>query len=147
MVETEYMASGSPGRINTMSNSVKDQSVDSEASDAHAKLELIRRRTGRSERDFAINGVLSGIRREASRPRKSSRSFIDAWEAVVPAKFASGTRVRSITGGVARVGVKSSALGFELDRALRGGLLASLREAYGGVLRRVRVEQDSALAR
>lgn len=118
----------------------------SDAADvADARLKQLRRHAGRQERDFAIHGLLAGIRREASRGRKAAGGIVDAWESVVPNEFAAGTRIKGIAGGVVRVGVKSTSLSFELDRALRSGLLEKLRSAYGGVLRRVRLEQDSSL--
>ena len=128
-----------------MPSQVQPLQAESRADTAEKRLELIRRHSGRQERDYAIHGLLAGIRREASRGRKAAGGIVDAWEAVVPSQFASGTRIKGIAGGVVRVGVKSTALSFELDRALRSGLLEKLRASYGGVLRRVRLEQDPSL--
>ena len=128
-----------------MPTQVEPQEAVSPADAASARLESIRRLTGRQERDYAIHGLLAGIRREASRGRKAAGGIVDAWEAVVPTHFAIGTRIKGISGGVVRVGVSSTALSYQLDRELRSGLLEKLRSAYGGVLRRVRLEQDASL--
>ena len=114
---------------------------------ADAQLERARRNAGRIERDYAIHGLLTGIRRDASHHRKRTGNLVDAWEQVVPTAFAAGTRIQGISAGVVKIGVASSALSFELDRALRSGLLEQLRTVYGGVLRRVRLEQDPSLLR
>ncbi|MCH2160302.1 MAG: DUF721 domain-containing protein [Phycisphaerales bacterium] len=115
---------------------------DSPTALAAARIDLLRKRNRRGERDYAIVGLLEGIRREASRSRKASGNFVDAWEAVVPPEFVRETRVKGLSGGVARVGVRSSAMQYELDRLLRTGLLSELRAAFGGLLRRVKVETD-----
>lgn len=129
-----------------MPTQVEPQEAVSPADAAHARLESIRRLTGRQEHDYAIHGLLAGIRREASRGRKAAGGIVDAWEAVVPTRFAIGTRIKGISGGVVRVGVSSTSLRYQLDRELRSGLLDQLRSAYGGVLRRVRLEHDASLA-
>ena len=120
-----------------------NQHNDSPTAEAAARIDLLRQRNRRVERDYAIVGLLEGIRREASRSRRSSGQFVDAWEAVVPSEFARESRVKGISGGVARVTVPSPAVQFELDRLLRTGLLAELRATFGGLLRRVRIETES----
>lgn len=125
-----------------MTRIAPNQHEDSPTARAAARIELLRQRNRRVERDYAITGLLEGMRREASRSRKSSGKFVDAWEAVIPTKFARESRVKGISGGVARVTVPSPAVQFELDRLLRTGLLAELRAGYGGLLRRVRIETE-----
>ena len=125
-----------------MSRTIPQPRDSSPAATAEAQLELLRRRNRRVDRDYAISSLVEGIRREAARNRKTSGKFVDAWEKVIPAEFASQSRVRGISGGVAKVSVRSSAVGYELDRLLRSGALAELRAEFGGILRRVRVEQD-----
>jgi hypothetical protein len=145
MVETAYMGPTSTGRLAAMREATNVLTSEPLMQAADAQLDRARRNAGRVEREYAIHGLLTGIRREAARHRKRTGSLVDAWEQVVPAALAAGTRVHSITGGVAKIGVASPALSFELDRALRSGLLAELRTLYGGTLRRVRLEQDSSL--
>ena len=130
-----------------MPSQVLPSEANSQADVADARLTLMRRHTGRQERDYAIHGLLAGMRREASRGRKAAGGIVDAWEAVVPTRFAGGTRIKGISGGVVKIGVGSTGLSYELDRELRSGLLEKLRTAYGGVLRRVRLEQDPSLLR
>ena len=74
-------------------------------------------------------------------------NFVDAWEAVVPPEIAAAARVRGVRGGIARIGVVNAATSYEIDQRLRGGMLAELRLAFGGTLRRVKLEIDGSLSR
>ena len=86
-------------------------------------------------------------RREASKSRRGIGDFVDAWESVVPADIAANSRVRGVRAGIARVGVVDAATSYEIDQQLRGGMLAELRLAFGGTLRRVKLEIDGSLSR
>ena len=44
-------------------------------------------------------------------------------------------------------GVVDAATSYEIDQQLRGGMLAELRLAFGGTLRRVKLEIDGSLSR
>ena len=63
--------------------------------------------------------------------RSPSRIEVGTFRSVRP------RRMTSMRGGVLRVTVPSSTVGYELDRLLREGLLADLRSRFRGTLSRV----------
>ena len=87
-----------------------------------------------------IDGLVSAIRRDASRNRSGKGSFVEAWESEIPESLRAESAIRSIRAGVARVVVPDSATKYELEQALRGGLLNRLRLRFGQPLRRIRIE-------
>lgn len=75
------------------------------------------------------------------RPHKQFVGLAEAWEANVPPALLGHTRLLSLTRGVLRVGVDSSARLYELDRLLRDGLERSIiTSAKKSAVRQVRLE-------
>eukprot|EP00919_Chromeraceae_sp_WS-2016_P041310 GHVR01098492.1.p1 GENE.GHVR01098492.1~~GHVR01098492.1.p1 ORF type:complete len:161 (-),score=10.03 GHVR01098492.1:295-777(-) len=112
-----------------------------------ASIDRLRKLRCLPERNLTITATVDQYRREASKSRRGMGNFVDAWEAVVPAEIAATSRVRGVRGGIARIGVVDSATSYEIDQQLRGGMLAELRLAFGGTLRRVKLEIDGSLSR
>ena len=112
-----------------------------------ASIDRLRKLRCRPERNLTITTVVDQCRREASKSRRGMGNFVDAWEAVVPPEIAAAARVRGVRGGIARIGVVNAATSYEIDQRLRGGMLAELRLAFGGTLRRVKLEIDGSLSR
>ena len=107
---------------------------------AVAGLDRLRGYRVRRVESRGIDALVSGIRRDASRNRTGTGSFVEAWEAEIPEPLRAGSAIRSIRGGLARVEVPDSATKYELEQALRAGLLAKLRLRFAQPLRRVRIE-------
>ncbi|MBC02199.1 MAG: hypothetical protein CMJ34_02695 [Phycisphaerae bacterium] len=107
---------------------------------AAAGLDRLRGYRVRRVEPRGIDGLVSSIRRDASRHRNGTGSFVEAWEAEIPESLRVDSAIRSIRGGVARVEVPDSAVKYELEQALRAGLLARLRMRFGQPLRRVRID-------
>lgn len=114
--------------------------VGSDVAVAVANLERLRGYRVRRVESRGIDGLVSTIRRDANRHRGGAGSFVEAWEAVIPESLRQGSAIRSIRGGVARVEVPDSATKYELEHALRAGLLATLRLRFAQPLRRVRID-------
>jgi hypothetical protein len=112
-----------------------------------ASIDRLRKLRCRPERNLAITAMVDQYRREASKSRRGIGNFVDAWESVVPAEIAASSRVRGVRGGIARIGVLDAATSYEIDQQLRGGMLAELRLAFGGTLRRVKLEIDGSLSK
>lgn len=113
---------------------------DAELAVAAAGLERLRGHRVRRRDASGIDGLVATIRRDANRNRTGVGSFVEAWEEEVPEALRSGSSIRSIRGGVARIDVPDAATKYELEQVLRGGLLARLRLRFGQPLRRIRIE-------
>jgi DNA-binding transcriptional ArsR family regulator len=101
--------------------------------------EIERRRAlfGRRQRNLSIADMVAGIRRTSERTNRRLGEIVALWEEMLPADLVEQTRMTSMRGGVLRVTVPSSTVGYELDRLLREGLLADLRSRFRGTLSRV----------
>lgn len=77
--------------------------------------------------------------RKAKRAQREVGGFADAWAACVDPKIAAQTRILSFRGGVATVGATSASMRWVIDRELRSGLLARLRESCTLAVTNVRV--------
>jgi hypothetical protein len=139
IVETRP-AAGMPGAAASAA------SADASAAAAvSARLAQLRGHRVRPARATAIGGLVDAVRREASRHRRQAGSFVEAWESVIPGPLREATRVRSLRGGVARVGVRDTATRYELDAGLRSSWLGELRLACGQPIRSVRLEVDASI--
>ena len=122
------------------SESSEVKEMGSDVAVAAAGLDRLRGYRVRRVETRGIDGLVSNIRRDASRNRSGTGSFVEAWEAEIPESLRAGSAIRSIRGGVARVEVPDSATKYELEQALRAGLLAKLRLRFAQTLRRVRID-------
>jgi hypothetical protein len=91
-------------------------------------------------RTACLSQLLPNLQRQLTRTQKQVGAFADAWDACVPAALRDRCRVESMRGGNARVTASSSAIVFQLDRALRSGLLRELRAACAATITRVDVK-------
>lgn len=80
------------------------------------------------------------LKRQFTRTHKQVGAFADAWDACVPAALRDRCKVDAMRGGRARVTASSSAIVFQLDRALRGGLLQELRSACTATITKVDIK-------
>ena len=126
------------------SDAKEDKEMGPDVAVAVAGLDRLRGYRVRRVEPRGIDGLVANIRRDASRNRRGSGSFVEAWEAEIPEALRAGSAIRSIRGGVARVQVPDSATKYELEQALRAGLLTKLRLRFAHPLRRVRVDVGGA---
>ncbi|MCP4833217.1 MAG: DUF721 domain-containing protein [Phycisphaera sp.] len=130
--------SQTPSPLASENDSTERRGADLEV--AAAGLERLRGHRVRRRDASGIDGLVATIRRDANRNRTGVGSFVEAWEEEVPKALRTGSSIRSIRAGVARVEVPDAATKYELEQVLRGGLLARLRLRFGQPLRRVRVD-------
>jgi hypothetical protein len=108
-------------------------------SDALPKLERLRARRARPQPKWSIGGLIDAVEKEGRRRQRNLGELADLWERLVPPELARQTRLQGFRAGVLTVVVETSTARFELDRALRGGLEAALRQAFSASLVRVKV--------
>jgi hypothetical protein len=144
----ERAASGSSACIGACASSVHsthredDESstrYDARMSDAVSRLEHLRARRARRAPQWAIDGLISAIEKDGRKRQRSLGDLIELWERLLPPELARQTKLQAFRAGVLMVIVETSAARFELDRALRGGLEAALRQAFSASLVRVKV--------
>lgn len=102
-------------------------------------IERLRGYRGRRQRDLSISRQVAHLRHEADRVQRKLGALIDLWDATVPRHILPHTVLTGYRGGTLTVTVNSSSTAYELDRLLREGLLAELRQGFRGTLTRVRV--------
>lgn len=113
-----------------------------------ANQRLKRLRTWRvgKEPDLSLSFLKDQFKREVARPHQQLAELTDLWESLVPASIVARTRLESLSRGVLKVGVESSATLYELDQLLRSGLQ---RQLVAGcrrcTLQRVQLRIDSSL--
>ena len=87
----------------------------------------------------SIEQIVKGVQKAAEQSHRRLGNVVDVWEAVVPADLVSRTRVMSLRGGTLHVAVLDSAVAFEVDRALRSGLEAAIRQSTRSTLVRIKL--------
>lgn len=75
---------------------------------------------------------------ELRRVARRLGGIVEAWDDLVPARLRDRAAILGFDRGILTVTVDSSPTLYALDRELRSGLEAALREATGGRLQRVR---------
>ena len=93
---------------------------------------------GRREFDPSIDALLDSTRKRAKRDEKRLATFTEAWERLVPPNVLACCRLLGARGSTVTVEVDSSPAKYELDRLLRTGLEAKLRQLYTGPLVKIR---------
>ncbi len=80
------------------------------------------------------------FQRQYARPHAQLGQLVALWEDTVPVAIAQRTTLRRFARATLHVAVPDSATHYQLDRALRSGLLAALRQGFKGNLRVVKIE-------
>ena len=104
--------------------------------------DLQKRRGARSANTIPVDSIRSDITRLRTTVEKHAQRFGDAaelWERFIPANVRDDTRLSGISGGVLTVVTGSAATSYTLDRILRGGVDAEIRNASAGKITRVRM--------
>ncbi len=102
------------------------------------ELQRLRRFRRRGKPNLSVEPLIQGIQLTAQRQHRRLGTCIDAWEALVPERLREKTCIESLRQGTLHVTVTSSAVAFEIDRAVRSGLLDQLTKRVAGSLQRVR---------
>ena len=110
-----------------------------DVSTAAHRVEQLRAWRARPEREVVVRPLIESKLADAHRAQKQLGSFVELWEAVLPAELALHTRVTGLRSGVVHVTVDTSATAYELDRCLREGLEQQMRRAFGKTLMRVKI--------
>ncbi len=106
-----------------------------------AQLQRLRQWRTRPDRDVSMAFIEDQFKREVTKPHKQVNALAELWEQLVPDDLRQQTRLESLTRGVLKVCVESSAVRFELDRLLRDGLERELiTRCTGPVFRRIRLQ-------
>ena len=93
------------------------------------------------DRDFSLGFLKQKFEREVARPHRELGNLAGLWNDHVPPEIARRTRLVGLSRGTLKVAVDSSAVLYELDRLLRGGLEKKLvKQSTGGGLRRVKLQ-------
>ena len=90
------------------------------------------------ERDLGIGREVAELARQVRRDGERRGTFAEAWLAHMPPDLAADTWIESATPVQMVVGVPGAATAFAVDRALRTGALARLRQALHAPGLRVR---------
>jgi len=103
------------------------------------QIEKLRRWRGGRDWTVALPDEVARLQKEVERSGRRLASFVSAWEQVIPPDLVAHTRVKSVRGGVVQVVASSSGVLYELDRLLRGGAEAEIRQRLSSTLTRVKV--------
>jgi len=96
------------------------------------------------EPDLSLGFLRDKFKREVQRPMKQIGELAVLWDQLVPGDIASHTRLESLSRGVLRVAVDSSARLYQLDRLLRGGLRKQLISQHKGpAVRRIQLRVNA----
>lgn len=107
------------------------------------RLEEIRRHCARPARDTSIAGQVERLANDLDRNRERLTQIVDVWQAHVSPELLERTALAAYRGGTLTIETDSAATAYELNRALRCGLEATLRRASRVNLHRVRVRIGS----
>lgn len=94
--------------------------------------------------DASIGRVLDSMRQDVERRAARVGTAAEAWLDLAPASIIEGSAVEGFRTGTLEIAVEGSAMKFLVDRALREGLEARLRERLPA-LRKVRVRVDATI--
>lgn len=107
--------------------------------EAAREIENVRRHRARPPRDVSIGGLLQATQTHAEKVQRRAGALIELWATLLPPDLVSRTEITALRGSILHVRADSSAVAFDLDRRLRGGVLATMRERSAATLTRVRV--------
>lgn len=95
---------------------------------------------------MTIGRIVGDIGRQARHDMDRAGAAAEAWSASMPADLVAETWLEQVGGAQIVVGVPSSAVAFAVDRALRLGALAAIRQALRlpGLRIRTRVGRSPA---
>ena len=107
---------------------------------AAAEIERLRSIRAFRPKNDSIVAAVEQERTRADRVHRRLGELISLWQELAPPNVAASTSLAGLRAGILSVEADSAAIMYELDQALRGGMLASLRARYRGTLTRVRTQ-------
>ena len=117
--------------------------MDDASSAAARRLTRLQSRRGRPDRESTLDFLKQDFKRDVERPFKQLEDLAELWRELVPPDLLDHTRLMSLSRGILRVGVDTSAHLYELDRLLRGGLERELVTRHSGrAFRRVTLKVE-----
>ncbi len=103
-------------------------------------LSRLREWRNRREPDLTLGFLRDQFKRDMVKPAKQLTEMVALWQELVPAHLLDHARLETISRGVLKVSVASSARLYELDRLLRGGLEQELIKRHKGpAVRRIQL--------
>jgi len=94
----------------------------------------------RSDRYSSLAFMRDQFKRSIEKPYKQLGDLVTIWQQTVPEALCRRTALQSFNRGTLKVTVADSAVLYELDRRLRGGLEREIRTKYKGRLLRIKLE-------
>ena len=104
------------------------------------RLDRLRQWRNRPPRDQTLAFLVDHVKAQVVRPHRQVGQLAELWQELVPAEMADRTTLASFTRGILTVHVPDSALLYQLDRLLRGGIEQQLRQRSKTTLRSVRLK-------
>lgn len=103
------------------------------------RLEQLRSRRVRPERDTSLTAQIAGQRRELERTRRRIGAISGAWIEVCPPDLLERTAVKGLNRGVLTIAVADAPTRYELSRLLREGAERELIRRAPTTIRRVKL--------
>ena len=104
------------------------------------KLEQLREWRGRKDRDLSVQKTLAHLKRSLKRSNTQLLQIAEVWKAEVPEIIYEQTHPVSLKNGVLQVAVNGSAMSYQLQQLIRGGLLQKLQTQINTPLRKIKVK-------
>jgi hypothetical protein len=104
-----------------------------------SQLDRLRKWRARPLRDTSINDAVNVLRRGLRKGNRQSSSLVEAWDELVPSHIARQARIVSLRNGVLEVATDGAAVGYQLNRLIRSGLLRDLQRECKGTLKKIKV--------
>ena len=103
------------------------------------KLEQLREWRGRRERDLTMQKTLANLKRTLKRSNTQLLQIAEVWKEEVPEFIYEQTHPISLKNGVLEVAVNGSAMSYQLQQLIRGGLLKKLQTQIHVPLKKIKV--------
>ena len=103
------------------------------------KLEQLREWRGRRERDLTMQKTLANLKRTLKRSNTQLLQIAEVWKEEVPEFIYEQTHPISLKNGVLEVAANGSAMSYQLQQLIRGGLLKKLQTQIHVPLKKIKV--------
>ncbi len=107
---------------------------------ASKQIDRLRRWRNYKGKDTTLKFLTEHVRKTYARPNTQLGRVAELWPRLVPPRLLGQTALVGLTRGVLTVRVSDSAVHYELDRLLRGGLEQQLKTQCKPGLHRIRVQ-------
>ncbi|MCH2146451.1 MAG: DUF721 domain-containing protein [Phycisphaerales bacterium] len=104
------------------------------------KLNQLREWRGRKDRDLSVQLTLAKLKRSLKRSNTQLLQIAEVWKEEVPELIYEQTHPISLKNGVLEVAVNGSAMSYQLQQLVRGGLLQKLQTQINAPLKKIKVK-------